>query len=150
MTFAQTASGRAENPCDGLTLEDALASSFHPDFVAREISAGRPWVSVPQGTLHGAMDNGDGTFTNPPQNQLPEFPTLTGSQFITLVGKALGFSRLDQLLAKSKSVEALLMKAVFVDRNTGNTPAAIAYLQTGDSALTDDELGLIDTAWRAF
>lgn len=78
----------------------------------------------------------------------PQFKTLSGSEFIALMGSALGFARMDQLLAKSKTIETLLVKAVTVERLTGNTPSAIAFLKTGDNALTDEELAAIDAAWE--
>jgi len=78
----------------------------------------------------------------------PQFKTLTGSAFIALMGSVLGFARMDELLAKSKTVETLLVKAVTVDRLTGNTPSAIAFLQTGANALTNEELAAIDAAWE--
>lgn len=95
----------------------------------------------------------DGTIdpekTRPTLVQEPEFCTLTASEFISMAGGAIGFARLDQLLAKSKAVEALLLKAEKIDRHSGNTPNAIEYLMTGQSALTQNELDAIDAAWRA-
>lgn len=85
----------------------------------------------------------------PPPPAKPLFKTLSGSEFIALLADTIGFARVDQLLAKSKTVEALLMKADRVDRLKGNTPAAIAYLKTGNDALTDNENTAIDTAWKA-
>jgi hypothetical protein len=79
----------------------------------------------------------------------PAFPTLLGSDFIALIGGVLGFARLDQLLAKSKTIEALLVKPEKVDRLIGNTPKAIAFLMTGTNALVQSELDAIDAAWRA-
>lgn len=37
-----------------------LAACFHPEWLAKN-----PFTVVPDGTQHGAKDNGDGTFTNP-------------------------------------------------------------------------------------
>ncbi len=58
-TFARVLGGYA---LDCLTASDAsgLAARFHPDWLAAH-----PFVIVPDGTKHGAADNGDGTFTNP-------------------------------------------------------------------------------------
>lgn len=89
-------------------------------------------------------------YTPPVTNEsLPEFKTLSGSQFIAICAAALGFDRVDQLLAKSLAVSALIQKAEKVDRYSGNTPAAIQYLMTGDNALTQEELELIEDEWRA-
>jgi hypothetical protein len=85
-----------------------------------------------------------------PDDQKSQFRTLSGSEFIALLAAVLGFARVDQLLAKSKAIEALLVKAVAVDRLSGNTPAAIAFLKTGDNALTDQELADIDAAWELY
>jgi len=112
---------------------------------------GGGFVEVTADAKSGAVDNGDGTYTKPPTPVVtkPEFKTLSGSEFISIVGGALGFARLDQLLSKSRSIEALILKANVVDRLTGNTPNAIAFLKIGNNALTDDELSLIDAAWKA-
>lgn len=45
-----------------------LAACFHPDWLAAH-----PFVVVPDGTLHGAKDNGNGTFT-PPQTSVSTKP----------------------------------------------------------------------------
>ena len=92
---------------------------------------------------------GQTTEIDRPYPPKPEFKTLTGSQFVALVAGVLGFDRTDQLLQKSDTVATLIQKAEKVDRMSGNTPAAIAYLQSGSDALTNDELDAIDTAWRA-
>lgn len=111
---------------------------------------GGGFVEVPSGAQNGAADNGDGSYTNPEQASVskPEFKTLSGSDFIALLSKVLGIARVDQLLAKSKTIETLLVKAVTVERLTGNTPTAIAFLKTGENALTTEELAQIDAAWK--
>ena len=83
-----------------------------------------------------------------PDPPKPEFPTLTGSQFLGMCAQVLGVERVDQLLEKSPTVTALIQRANTVDRNSGNTPLALAYLQTGANALTSQELAAIETAWR--
>lgn len=79
----------------------------------------------------------------------PDFKTLTGSQFLSVAASAVGFSRVDQLMEKSPTVAALIQQAKTVDRYSGNTPAAIAYLKTGANAMTDSELEAIENAWKA-
>ena len=58
-TFARIVNGVAldVHVCD--TLND-LIKRFHPQWFANH----GPFSIVPDGTLHGAKDNGDGTFTN--------------------------------------------------------------------------------------
>lgn len=80
----------------------------------------------------------------------PEFKTLTSSQYLALLVGTLGFARADSLLKANGIIEALILKAERIDRDKGNTPAAIAYLKTVfPSPLTDVELGQIEDAWRA-
>lgn len=86
---------------------------------------------------------------NHPDPPKPEFPTLTGSQFLGMCAQVLGVARVDQLLEKSPTVTALIQKATTVDRHLGNTPLALGYLQTGTNALTAQELEQIETAWRS-
>lgn len=108
-------------------------------------------IQVPDGTVHGAADAGGGTYTPPSDPKppvKPDFRTLTGSDFIALVSGVVGLTRLDQLLAKSVTVHALLLKAEKIDRLSGNTPAALAFLKTGTDKLTDQELADIDAAWK--
>lgn len=69
-TFAIVEGGRAYEIVTGTTLEEALAPVRHPDWVAENI--GRysevPSTDTNGETLkHGATDNGNGTFTNPPK-----------------------------------------------------------------------------------
>ena len=59
-TFARVVDGIALDCQTAATATD-IASRFHPAWLATH-----PFIVVPDGTRHGAMDNGDGTFTNPP------------------------------------------------------------------------------------
>ncbi len=58
-TFARLADGYALD-CQHADTATQLAARFHPDWLAAH-----PFIQVPDGTLHGARDNGNGTFTNP-------------------------------------------------------------------------------------
>ncbi len=58
MTWAQIIDGVACNP---VTTDPAQC------FTAAWLASNPPFVEAPDGTLHGARDNGDGTFTNPTQ-----------------------------------------------------------------------------------
>lgn len=57
-TFARLINGVALD-CQIGTVSD-LATRFHPVWLSKN-----PFTEVPDGTLHGAKDNGDGTFSNP-------------------------------------------------------------------------------------
>jgi len=135
---------------DGCWIDVFEVPKDFPDIDAlNRCLPGGGFVVVDDDLQHGARDTSDG-FENPQTvNVAPEFKTLTGSQFIALVAGAIGFGRLDALLAKSAAVTALLVKAETVDRYGGNTRTAISYLAAGDQGLTADELESIETAWRA-
>lgn len=96
-----------------------------------------------------AVRYADGQVVSTVTEEVPEFRTLTEDEFMAMAVSVLGVARLDQLLAKSKTSEALLLRAGKVDREAGNLPAALTALQSGDNALTSDELDAIDAAWRA-
>jgi hypothetical protein len=96
------------------------------------------------------IGNTERRYYAPAVQQAPEFPTLTGSQFLSMLAETLGFSRAEQLLKANAVIEALILKAVTIDRHSGNTPAAISYLQgISTNPLTNSELAQIETAWRA-
>lgn len=56
MTWAQVIDGVVHNPV-----------TAHPSecFAAAWLAANPPFIEVPDGTKHGATDNGNGVFTNP-------------------------------------------------------------------------------------
>lgn len=55
-TWAQVIGGVVHNP-----VTDDPANCFTAEWLA----ANPPFIEVPDGTLHGATDNGNGTYTNP-------------------------------------------------------------------------------------
>lgn len=59
-TYARIVDGRAYD-CQTASSPAELAKRYHPQWLAAN-----PFTVVPDGTLHGAVDNGNGTFTNPP------------------------------------------------------------------------------------
>lgn len=59
-TFARIVGGYALD-CRVHASATELAACFHPEFLAEN-----PFAVVPDGTRHGAKDNGNGTFTNLP------------------------------------------------------------------------------------
>lgn len=96
------------------------------------------------------IGNTERRYFAPVASTSPEFPTLSGSQFLSMLAATLGFARAEQLLKANAVIEALILKAVTIDRYTGNTPAAITYLQNiSTNPLTSSELSQIETAWRA-
>lgn len=84
-TFAQVFDGCAHNVVVGETFDAAIDGTYNATWVQNEIDAGRPWTIVPDGTKHGAVANGDGTFTNPsaPVHQTTPQP-ITKAQFQAL------------------------------------------------------------------
>lgn len=150
MKYGIIVNGRVTEP---VKIPDQLPSwaADDADFLEKMFPGKTGWVVVPDDAVPGTLANGDGTYTTPvpPPPPRPEFKTLTGSELIALLASVLTFARVDQLLGKSKTIETLLLKAEKVDRLTGNTPTAIAYLKNGSNPLTDAELALIDAAWKA-
>ena len=59
-TYARLVNGFALD-CQVAASAAELAARFHPAWLAAN-----PFTVVPDGTIHGARDNGNGTFTNPP------------------------------------------------------------------------------------
>lgn len=94
-TYAKISSGHIENP---FVAEDrtALAECAHPDWFLSQGGIDL-WVEVPDidsngdKIMHGAVDNHDGSFTNPPKPQLPS------------VARAITKSEFQQLLADSNN-----------------------------------------------
>lgn len=74
-TFARIFDGFALD-CQVADSEMELASRFHPEWLSNN-----PFVIVPGGTLHGARDNGDGTFTNPAPIDTTPKPNNPGNPF---------------------------------------------------------------------
>ena len=58
-TYARLVNGHALD-CQTAASATELAARFHPSWLAAN-----PFTVVPDGTVHGARDNGNGTFTNP-------------------------------------------------------------------------------------
>lgn len=57
-TYARIVDGRAQ---DVVVTPPALSERFHPEWLAKQ-----NFVVIPDGAVSGAIDNGNGTFTNPP------------------------------------------------------------------------------------
>lgn len=139
---------------DGRLLDFGVSFDFDPANGMRAI--GRADNPKYVGAFFEKIKSGDVTLSDVPDNYaLPgpapakQFISLSSSQFIAMLVSVLGMARVDQLIAKSKSVETLIVMASKIDRLSGNTPKAIQYLMTGANALTQVELDAIDTAWGA-
>lgn len=84
-TYAQVYDGTAHNVAVGDSFDQATEGKFNAQWVANEIAESRSWSVVPDGTLHGATDNNDGTFTNPvPPTPDPQPLPITKAQFQAL------------------------------------------------------------------
>lgn len=161
-TFARIVNGCAVD-CRVQASAADLAACFHPDWLAKN-----PFVIVPDGTLHGAIDNGNGTFTNPPPvdtSPKPNNPNnpyfgkrpLPRKDFFSLVGQALPADRYKRLMSDSHFlwVKDVLdgVDLVDADDRAGQFLQIIAYLTVtmGDDVkvlMTANELTTIMTAWK--
>lgn len=87
-TYARIIGGYAVDVC---VTPPELGVRFNPEWLARQT-----FVVVPDGTTHGAIDNGDGTFTNqppppPPQPPEPQISEATKAQaLLTALAVKLG------------------------------------------------------------
>lgn len=90
-TYAQVHSGIAHN-----VIPRAPEECFPASWIEKETDAGRPFSVVPDGTKHGARDNGNGTFTNPASTATTK--VLTSTQFHALAASIVGTERLGDIL----------------------------------------------------
>ena len=161
-TFARIVDGFAIDIQIADSLAD-LATRFNPEWLARN-----PFTQVPDGTEHGAFDNGDGTFTNPtppvPEAPKPNNPgnpyfgkkPLATKDFWALIGQKLTPARFKRLTTDSHFlwIDKVIDKVniVDVDDKAGQFLQMIAYMtQTiGDDAkvlMDPAELNAIMSAW---
>ena len=84
-TYARIVSGYALD-CQSAASATQLVARYHPVWLAAN-----PFTVVPDGTLHGAKDNGNGTFTNPPiATPLTKDLTLTKKEARALAVEVFG------------------------------------------------------------
>lgn len=84
-TYARIQSGFAVDVQIAATATE-LAARFHPEWFAAN-----PFTVVPDGTLHGARDNGNGTFTNPLPPPVVAIPlTVSKTAFMDVCQTAFG------------------------------------------------------------
>lgn len=115
-TFARVNNGFAED-CRVHASATELAACFHPDWLAAH-----PFVVVPNGTIHGAKDNGDGTFTNP-QPTIPVLVDLTQSRpaFVDYLVQQVGsVTRAGTIILAAKNAADPTV-AAYWDQYTSNT-----------------------------
>lgn len=138
-----------------------LAARFHPDWLAAH-----PFVVVPDGTTHGAHDNGNGTFSNiptpapTPNNAGNPFfgkPKLTPSQFISMAAAALGITKWTRLTNDPafQGVRDIIVNVSVVDADDrkGQFLALASYLQNtngadGQPLMTASDITTVMTAWK--
>lgn len=132
-----------------------LAERFHPDWLARN-----PFSQVPDGTLHGATDNGDGTFTNPPVAVVPPvYEILSASRFQevceqALGGNAVGASRFGAIIRAIEasnddlvfSISKRYAKSVTFDR-VKTASMLTVLINKGVANVTSQERNSILNAW---
>lgn len=154
-TFARVAGGYALDCQIAATATD-LAARFNPEWLSAN-----PFVIVPDGTLHGAVDNGNGTFTNPPPaidySTLPNNPgnpyfgkqRLAAKDFWALVGQSLPADRFKRLLNDShflwvnKVIDSIAI--VDTDDKSGQFLQIVSYLVSTNG---DDGMPLMQKAER--
>lgn len=162
-TFARIVGGFALD-CQIAATATELAARFHPEWLAKN-----PFIVVPDGTLHGALDNGNGTFSNPlppvpvvpqpvnPGNPYFGKPVLKTAAFWVLVGQVLSADRMKRLVDDSHFIwiEKVIAETTLVDPDDkdGLFLKIVTYLTTtkaDDTALLMDkaERDAIMAAWK--
>lgn len=154
-TFARLVNGSALD-CRVQASAAELAACFHPAWLAAN-----PFSVVPDGTVHGAKDNGDGTFTNPPPSidpaALPNNPGnpyfgkqhLAAKDFWALVGQSLPADRFKRLLNDShflwvnKVIDNI--SVIDTDDKAGQFLQIVSYLVSTNG---DDGMPLMQKAER--
>lgn len=155
-TYARIDNGYALD-CQTASDLNVLASRYHPEWFARQT-----FIVVPDGTKHGAIDNGNGTFTN---QGLPIVTlidaVLDENGFIDymtgqLGGGATGDARYGAVLIAAKNTTDSTVATKFAKFNAapgGRQPTKkllnamkTAALPAG-SAVTTAEVNAIDNNW---
>lgn len=151
-TFARIVDGYAID-CRVHTSATELAACFHPSWLAVN-----PFVVVPDGTAHGAKDNGDGTFTNPAIQNPPASPaTLSASAFQDLCvnnlgGNSIGETRFGAIVrTMSTSADDLVFSVYqrFIKSSTFDKSKSIQMFQIlqNKGIMTSQERNAIINAW---
>lgn len=151
-TFARLIDGRALD-CQPAANDADLSARFHPDWLARN-----PFVVVPDGTISNAVDNGNGTFTNPvetpPPGPQPLIVSSTSFQDIcetALGGGATGATRFGKIirdLAASNDdlvygIYQRFMKSVTFDK--AKVAAMLAVLASKTIVTAQERTAILNT-----
>lgn len=155
-TFARIVGGYAVDCHVAADLVE-LAARFHPQWFANH-----PFIIVPDGTKHGATDNGHGTFTNPPVPPVVLIDSvLDENGFIDymtdqLGGGATGDARYGAILIAAKNTTDSTVATKFAKFNAAPgrrqpTKKLLNAMKTAalpaGSAVTTAEINAIDNNW---
>lgn|GEM_PF-1830406 len=154
-TFARIESGIAFDPVVAASAEAAKAI-FGP------IADAWVFTLVPDGTKHGARDNGDGTFTNPiPRAVEPTYSSLSKVQFqdlcvVQLGGDATGRARyvsvMNQIKASTNPDTAFSYERYLAANALERDDVAVfltLLVADPQNDLTEQEKDLIIASWPA-
>lgn len=167
-TWAQLFDHQALNVIVGSDLQAELSRRFVPGYDGGH--PGVPWSLVPDGTVSGATDNGDGTFSNPvppvipaPKPNTPNNPffpraKLTPGQFKGLMAAALTMPKWNRLVSDPAFSGTLQIvndaNPIDTDDKRGQFLAIVQYLTTtngadGQKLMTNADITAVMTAWEA-
>jgi hypothetical protein len=148
MKYAHTETGRALDP-----QFDSDAGKYAARFTA-EVIENWSIVQVPDDTLHGALDNGDGTFTNPQPPPSPViYTTLSATAFQDVCETGLGsqarFGKIIRDMSASADDQVFsayqrFMKSITFDRSKA---APLFTLLVAKGLMTTQERTAILNAW---
>jgi len=155
ITYARIVDGYA---VDVTITPPELNEQFNPDWLKNH-----PFIQVPNGTQHGAVDNGDGTYTNPPPRPTPDFifKILSKTAFqdyaiSQLGGGVTGMSRFTEImdatrLSSSSAVRFAFARyeaAITFEKENTSTLTAVMASDVGTTGhLTDAERNAIVSNW---
>lgn len=123
-TFARIVNGFAVD-CQVASSALVLAERFHPNWLAAN-----PFVVVPDGTIHGAKDNGNGTFTN---------PNITPAQIDIVIDRKTARDLVVEVLGGAGAGSAKLQSYIdTANANTATTAAAQNMRYALNAFRTDD------------
>ena len=130
-TFARLVNGFALD-CRVHASATEMAACFHPDWLAAN-----PFVVVPDGTMHGAKDNGNGTFSNPIVAPPPVVDLLLArsdliDHLITQLG---GAARFGAVIAAAKTATDGTVAAYYEKYSANGAPTTKAQAQTVFTAI---------------
>lgn len=151
-TFARLVGGYALD-CQIVATAAELAARFHPDWLAAN-----PFAVVPDGTVHGATENGDGTFTNPapPSEPSPKPRILSKTAFQDFVwaqlgGSVNGMARFNQILKACAGgddiLQAIYDRYVAADTFAKDQVNALTTIMVQANVMSADEQKRVIVNW---